>query len=309
MSISMKMSRVFLSLVLGAMMSACGAETPREKEASPAGRKGGEMASEIGNARGTAIYALHVIPQKAYKTSTLSLVAEGFSLADARISWKINGMPVPELSSDKVKMENSKKGDIVHAIAVVHGQEVVSDSVTIANSVPEFTQIRILPESFKPGDTFSVEASASDVDGDEVAISYEWILNGMSVSNDPFLGVPVKRGDQMMIKLVASDGREKSPPAVLKREIRNFPPMIAEDTALRCDTQICSGRIRASDPDGDKLTFTLRKGPQHMSVDSVSGSVTWEIPAAYIGNEIVSVAVSDGHGGESIKTFSIDVRK
>ena len=309
MSISTKLSWFFLSLALGAMMSSCGAETPREKEASPSDRKGSEMASEVGNSQGIALYALHVIPQKAYKASTLSLVAEGFLLADARISWKINGMTVPDLSSAKVKMENIKKGDIVHAIAVVHGQEVVSHGVTIADSAPEFKHIRILPESFKPGDTFFVEASASDADGDDITISYEWILNGTSVGNDTSLGLPVKRGDQIMIKLIASDGREKSPPAVLKREIRNFPPIISEDTALQCDTQICSGRIRASDPDGDNLTYTLKKGPQHMNVDSVSGFVTWEIPAAFIGNETVSVAVSDGHDGESIKTFSIDVQK
>jgi len=309
MSISRKLAFCFLILALAAMISSCGSDKPQDKEISPSNQKSSEVAPESGVPRDTAVYVLHIVPQKAYKGSTLSVVAEGFSLADARIAWKINGVPLPGQSSASFKADNVRKGETVQATAVVQGQEVVSDSVTIVNSAPEFEQIKILPETFKPGDTFFVEASASDADGDDVAISYEWLLNGASVSSDKAIGVPVKRGDQITIKLIASDGKESSQPAVLKRTVQNFPPVISEDSALRCDARTCSGHIIASDPDGDTLTYTLKKGPQQMTVDASSGSVKWEVPAAFIGNEVVSVAVSDGHGGESIKTFSVDVRK
>lgn len=309
MSISRKLASCFLILALAAVISSCGSDKPQDKEISSSDQKGSEAAPGSGVPRDTAVYVLHIVPQKAYKGSTLSVVAEGFSLADARIAWKINGVPIPEQSSASFKAGDVRRGDTVHATALVKGQEIVSNGVTIANSAPEFEQIRILPETFKPGDTFFVEASAADADGDDVTISYEWFLNEVSVSKDKAIGVPVKRGDQIMIKLNASDGGGSSQLAVLKRTVQNFPPVISEDSALRCAARTCSGRIIASDPDGDTLTYTLKKGPQQMTVDGSSGSVKWEVPAAFIGDEIVSVAVSDGHGGESIKTFSVDIRK
>ena len=91
---------------------------------------------------------------------------------------KLNTPAVTQLNAAEIK-----KGDTVQAKATIEGKEILSNTIQIGNSPPEISKVKILPEVFKPGDTLSVEAAASDIDGDEVTISYEWTKNGEPAGN------------------------------------------------------------------------------------------------------------------------------
>ncbi|SIN91632.1 Putative Ig domain-containing protein [Singulisphaera sp. GP187] len=71
---------------------------------------------------------------------------------------------------------------------------------------------------------------------------------------------------------------------------------------------------RATDPDGDPVTYTLLAGPGGMSVDRNTGLVTWEPSdgSLYggsndIGNHNVSIEVLDGHGGTAVQNYVLTV--
>jgi hypothetical protein len=306
---NIKKNILFFPLVMGlaVMAAACSSDKPEGKGTVVPTEESGRPQAAAPQA--AAQYRLHVVPPTAVRGSSLLLVAEGFSLENARIEWRVNGVSVPSATAARFKTDNVRRGDTVQAAVFVNGREMLTDAITIGNSPPEFTKIKIMPEIFRPGDLFFAEVTAEDPDDDEVTIRYEWLVNNQPAGNSKTIGLPVKRGDVMTLKLSASDGKISSTPVVLKREIRNMPPMISDETALTCDANTCSGRVLASDPDGDNLVFSLKKGPEGASIGPDTGLVQWKIPAAFAGRDSIVVSVADGHGGEATKTFSFDVPK
>ena len=69
--------------------------------------------------------------------------------------------------------------------------------------------------------------------------------------------------------------------------------------------QIWQYQIAASDPNGDPITYSLTSPPAGMTVDAVTGLVSWSPSAA--GTYSVTVVADDGQGGQAIQTFSLPV--
>ncbi|NCS32928.1 MAG: tandem-95 repeat protein [Microcystis aeruginosa G11-01] len=78
-------------------------------------------------------------------------------------------------------------------------------------------------------------------------------------------------------------------------------PITAQiDQLLRYDA-------KATDPDGDPLTFDLPLKPEGMIVDTNTGILVWKPTFAQIGTHDVTVRVQDGKGGVSLQSFRIKV--
>lgn len=65
--------------------------------------------------------------------------------------------------------------------------------------------------------------------------------------------------------------------------------------------------VRATDPNGDPLTFKLREGPVGMTVDN-NGRLLWTVPNDAVGSHPVVVVVSDPSGAEVVRSFVLEVR-
>lgn len=257
--------------------------------------------------QGKGQYSLRLVPLQATRNSTLSVIPQGFITNDAKIEWTVNG--VPSVGSGSVfSASGTKKGDKVQAKAVVQGKEVASNVVEIRNAPPELSRVKIMPEVFKPGDTLRVEAAASDVDGDAVTILYEWTRNGLPAGTGSTIESSIKRGDKISIKVTPYDGESYGNPVMLKREILNLPPMIAEQYKFKVDERRWSCQVNATDPDGDTLAFSLKTAPPGMTINPATGLITWDVPRDFRGTASVTACVNDGHGGEATHTFNIDIR-
>ena len=174
------------------------------------------------------------------------------------------------MSSSAVSQLNTaeiKKGDKVQAKATIQGKEILSNTIQIRNSPPVISKVKILPEVFKTGDTLSVDVSASDADGDEVTVSYEWTKNGEPAGNSKRIETPLRRGDKISVRITPFDGETYGRWGVVDREIVNLPPMIIEDTIFNFDGKMYSDQIKATDPDGDTLTYSLKSAPSGMTID------------------------------------------
>jgi hypothetical protein len=297
---------LIIPLLLVLVLSCCS-----EKSADMATQKLPETGS--GAARGqsqpsvsseSGSYSLEITPANATRNSTLQVATQGFELSDAKIEWLLNGHPTANGNSSQFDARETQKGDKIQVKAIVKGEEVTSNIVEIKNAPPEIAGVKILPEIFKPEDTLSVEVSANDIDGDDVAIAYEWTKNGEPAGKGKQLEASVKRGDKIAVMITPSDGEVNGAAVILNREIKNMPPTIIADSKFHFDGDLFSYQIKAIDPDGDSLIYSLKQAPEGMVVDK-TGLITWKASNRDKSRHTVTVQVTDAEGGEASYTFNV----
>jgi len=174
------------------------------------------------------------------------------------------------------------------------------------NNPPVLGKVKIMPEVFRPGDRLYIDTTGSDVDGDDVTILYEWTLNGEPAGESREIGAEIKRGDRISAKITPYDGAAYGSPVTINREIGNMPPVITEDKSFVFDGKTYTYQIKASDPDGDKLTYSLKTAPDGMTIDS-SGLIRWDVPSDFKGKVTATVSVLDNKGGEASMTFDVKI--
>jgi hypothetical protein len=144
-----------------------------------------------------------------------------------------------------------------------------------------------------------------DPEGDAVTFVYEWTKNGEPVgTGDGIRGF--KRGDRISVKITPYDGRLYGQQKVLNTQVRNTSPRVDVKGEPSFDGKVFTYRIKAEDPDGDKLTYALVEAPRGMTVNGETGAVTWPI-SDQKGVFPVKAKVSDGAGGETFFDFTVTV--
>jgi hypothetical protein len=313
--------RAFLCLIIMLSLFACSHGKPGGTEDGD-GSDASVAASDNSAAASTAPveprpesamgkYSLEVVPEEAYVGSTLGLKALGFDPSDAGVSWLLNGRPASTLApySFEVAELGAKKGDTLQAKARIGGREIESNKVVIRNSLPEITRVKLEPEVFRQGDSIRLEAEAEDPDGDEVAISYEWTINGYPAGSGKGPEAPFKKGDSISVRATPFDGEEHGRAVVLERKVGNQPPMITEHYDYGLEGEVYTYQVKAEDPDGDALTYSLKSAPDGMSIGAETGLVSWVLPEDFNGKARFTVSVSDGQGAEAEQALTLTVNK
>ncbi|PIV66438.1 MAG: hypothetical protein COS10_06225 [Nitrospirae bacterium CG01_land_8_20_14_3_00_44_22] len=294
------------------ILLSCSPEKPVElKTQNPteAAAKGVSGESETRAIVSEAQHSLSISPAQAYRGTTLTLIPFGFNLSDAKIVWLVNGNSIISETSSQFKAIDTKKGDAVQARAMVKDREILSNIVKVKNAAPELTKIKIMPETFKTGDTLYVDVVGSDRDGDEITILYEWTKNGESAGTEKHIGVPIKRGDKISVKLTPFDGEGYGKPFILSSEIRNLPPVIIEDKKINFNGKSFSYQVKATDPENDTLFYSLKTAPSGMTIEKTTGFIQWMIPQDFKGKAEIAVIVSDNHGGEALQSFVFEIKE
>jgi hypothetical protein len=290
--------RAFLLIAIPVFLLSCTSGKP----AATTVQKTPVAESRVGPAAG---YTLEITPPEPSRNSVLVLTPKGFYLSEATITWLVNGMVVTGASTGQLQATEAAKGDTVQAKAVLRGIEILSNSVRIRNTPPAVSQVKFVPDVFRPGDRLGVESAGTDADGDAVTLLYAWTLNGEPAGDGKSINNPVKRGDTVAVKITPFDGEEYGSPVVLRREIRNTPPVIVEHKECSFDGSVYTYQVRASDPDGDTLTYSLESPPAGMTIDRSTGLLKWVVPQEFKGKKNATVVVSDGNGGTA--TCSVEI--
>ena len=255
-------------------------------------------------------HALKISPKEPTRNATLTLFSAGFDLSEARIVWLIDGEPTGTTEPGRLvaaDMFEIRKGVTIQAKAVVEGVEVLSDIVTIANAPPELTGVQLLPEIFRPGDTLHVQATATDSDGDPVTVQNAWTKNREPAGTGKRMKEPLKRDDIISVRITPYDGEDYGRHVDFQREIRNMPPMIAENRKFSFKGDQYTYQTKASDPDGDTLTYSLGSAPQGMTIDSGTGLVQWTVPKEFTGKATAAITVDDGNSGVANYVVNITI--
>ena len=304
------------------ILLSCSPEKPAElkiQKPQEAAAKGVSGEAETHAVVSDSQYSLSISPAQAYRGTTLSLIPFGFNLSDAEIVWMVNGNPVISETPSQFKAVEIKKGDMVQAKAIVKDREILSNIVKVKNTLPVISKVKIMPETFKPGDVLYVDVIGSDRDldldihiktpeqGDEITILYEWTKNGEPAGTEKHIGVPIKRGDKISVKITPFDGEGYGKPFILNSEIRNLPPVIIEDKAFSFNGNKFLYQVKAADADNDTLTYSLKTAPAGMTIEKTTGLIQWIVPQDFKGKADVAVVVSDGHGGEAHQSFVFEM--
>lgn len=285
------------------MAFSCSSEKPVNLTSKPRAETSGEVKA-VRDANGPAL-PIEIIPAAATRNDNLTAMSKSVDLSQGRIVWMVNNIAGPEGFS--LKGSTLKRGDIVQAKAILHDREIFSNKVQIRNAPPEITRLKLNSAISRPGDVFSVDASAMDPEGDQISFSYEWTKNGEPSGKTRELASPLKRGDKITVKVTPYDGQDYGTPFVLERKIDNMPPVFIDDKHYDFDGRLFSHTVRAVDADGDTLTYSLKSGPEGMTVNPRTGLVTWNVPLDFKGKAPFTVAVNDGKGAESTFVFDLDI--
>ena len=288
---------LFLCLLLS-----CSADKPADlpKQSAP------ESSNAAAKKEVTSAQSLiEITPAEASRNETLTVLSKEINLTDAKIVWLINDKAGPE--GMRFKTGDVKRGDIIQAKAVFKDREVYSNKAEIKNTRPEISRLKFNSEIARPGDTLSVDVSGTDLDGDPVTFLFDWVKNGQPAGNTRQMGSPVRRGDKISVRVTPFDGQEYGTPLVVDRVIKNSPPVFSDDYKHNFDGKLFTYQVKASDPDDDALTFSLKSAPEGMTINPNTGLVNWNVPLDFHGKASFNASVYDGHGGEATSFFNVDI--
>ncbi|MFP8878213.1 MAG: hypothetical protein VCE43_01430, partial [Myxococcota bacterium] len=132
------------------------------------------------------------------------------------------------------------------------------------NARPVIDRITLYPSHPRPGETVKVRVSASDPDGDQITLSYEWRVSGRRVAgNGSSLNVQsVDKNTTIEVVVIASDGIEQSAPARATATVGNQRPQVMQVVIEPLGSVTVEHDVMASpksnDPDGDDLEYRYR---------------------------------------------------
>ncbi len=238
----------------------------------------------------------------------LKIVSGIFSISEAEAAPEINeadlcpdqyrwGDPVPGYSYDnwpvfeswmEVHLVNVGAGDAFNVTATITYAPIY---VTVVDGDVSLGDIPAGSGAWSAGDTFTLHIDMDDPQPPDEGVCWR-------VEYDDAAGA------HHIIEDVAEFcGEQCSGTAA------NHPPVITSTPVTdAAEGELYAYVVKASDPDpGDTLTYSLTVAPVGMTINSTAGLIDWTPTAAQVGDNPVTVEVSDGRGGLATQEFIIAV--
>jgi hypothetical protein len=213
--------------------------------------------------------------------------------------------------------ERMRKGQSIEVVVTATDgrdtSEPVRATVSVGNQAPLVQALYLAPDGeVAPGQEVTAAPQAVDRDGDPLEYEFEWLLNGNLVrgADQPrFDTGKLKRGDRLQARVRVSDGEAESPLAeTMTLELANRAPLFAGMPKIVASDGEFRAELEAQDPDGDRsLRYRVVQGPPGLTVDAISGRLSWRPGAGTDGVHPVDVAVGDSLGAESAMKFELTV--
>ena len=164
--------------------------------------------------------------------------------------------------------------------------------------------------------------NATDPDGDVLTyrVLLEAVLFDAAFPPEPYCVtsahyldvVNLTNGQTYYWSIIAGDGRDNTTTEVwhftVKLGLVNLPPQISSTPPTNASVGVeYSYQIWATDPEYDKMTYSLTRAVLGMVINASSGLMTWTPRANQTGVFTVTVNVTDGRLGYDSQTFNITV--
>ncbi|MEM8735110.1 MAG: putative Ig domain-containing protein, partial [Planctomycetota bacterium] len=157
--------------------------------------------------------------------------------------------------------------------------------------------------------------AAIDREGDPLKYSLLTAPDGMSIVEETGEIVWTPTIDQVgnqQVAIQVSDGIGGASTQAFVISVADGEPNLAPEITTTAPRFTAVGSayqytLAATDPEATALTYSLGRGPDGMSVDAMSGAVTWTPTADQAGKHVVTLIATDEGGATAIESFEIDV--
>jgi hypothetical protein len=300
---------------LVACLAACGGEEPA-REAS--GDFGEAAATPRANAA-PRVDHLELRPEAGSTGERVQVLAQVSDPDGDRMfvgyRWEVDGLAA-EVSGPEIRLLDVPKGARVRVTVTAGDGTLVSEPVSaefrVRNSPPEIRNLVLQPTGdVFAGQTVSILPRTHDADGDALEHEFTWYVNGneRGTGDHTFSTRGLRRGDRVGVRVVASDGEDRSDPLEgAAFEIANAPPSIlSQPPAVGPDGHF-RYRPEVQDADGDRpLRFRLDESPPGMQLDPADGELSWQASVEHQGTFPVVLVVEDVAGGKAEQRFELIV--
>ncbi len=256
--------------------------------------------------------SIKIHPISPTANSTLTIASSSVKIKN--VVWYIDGR---QSAVGKVLRGVFRKGDSITASVSYTSDgggsgKLALSKVIVKDSPPVITSLTVNPLYPTVASTMRVTAHASDADGDNIVLKYQWYVNGNIVKNqtgNSFSCSSYKHGDMIHIAVTPFDGEKDGMSRSNYISIQNTPPVIISKPPSAMTTPIFSYKVKAVDIDNDSLTYKLKSSPKGMTI-SEDGLISWKPEAnKSLVKAAVRIVVNDGHGGKAYQTFNINFKK
>lgn len=228
--------------------------------------------------------------------------------------WFVNDAAVSGQTNPTFPAERLRRGQMISVEITPfdgkqRGKPVRTPVATVGNTAPQITAVALTPRTLQPGGKLFAEVTASDPDHDRVDLIYRWFRND----------AVVKDGEEAYLDTTGMSPRDKVAVEVTARDsqavgnqlrsdvvtLGNTAPMIVSTPPALVTPDQYEYAVRATDSDGDRLTYELETAPAGMTIEPGSGRITWMIPPGNRGVFHVKVLAKDGQGGTAYQEFDL----
>ncbi len=304
-----------------AWVSGCGkSEAPRAVSTgdgvagSPSPNTAGLGKAAVASVGGYEVFVVPAVPSRSMPLTVSVKSPPGKGAEILGVGWYVNG--TAEAGDRFLSPSLFRRGDRIHAVvklkAGAREEVLTSPEVVAGNAQPEVTEVRIEPRALVSGATARAVAQARDPDGDSVTLRYKWYVDDKPRPGDgeTLALAGVKRGSWVHVAVTPNDGAADGASKLSARyEVVNAPPVVKSlaPTAVP-PSRLLKHTFVAEDADGDPLTYTLVKGPPGMTLHG--DTLEWKVGDEYVGRQVEAVVeISDGHGGKTVQTLSMTIRR
>jgi len=178
----------------------------------------------------------------------------------------------------------------------------------IINSTP--------PTKVPLGATWTYPVAASDPDGDPLSFSLDDAPDGLTIDPDTgrltYTPTADALGDHKVTVVVhdgrGDDTRQSFILSVTADKTNGAPSIVSTPpTALVPDGRTFDYALRAIDPDGDPVQWSLDSAPHGVSIDPAFGTLIWTPDESELGPQTIVVRVTDPAGASGTQTIRLVV--
>ena len=141
----------------------------------------------------------------------------------------------------------------------------MAEHATENNRPPTVRMVTIVPNPLTLAGPITAHVAVDDPDGTEPSKRFQWIVNGTPLPGATEFELKpgqVKRGDQIALEVIASDGHVDSPPYRSEPvEVINTAPIVTQVTIEAGSPESSNrvlARVAAVDPDRDEIQYLYR---------------------------------------------------
>ena len=228
-------------------------------------------------------------------------------------SWSSSG-GIVNGNGDQADFKSSDPGSYTVTATVSNGRETANCSSQITvNRRPVAPSASVEPATFSllPGESANLRCVASDPNN--TTLTYAWTVNGSPLAaqgpNVTF-GSEGRNPGSYDVACTVTNGDNLTASASSKGTVRERPNQVPTISCQTTTVNVASGSsvqlsATASDPDGDKLTYSWSSPVG--AVGGTSDSTTFNASGVRAGSYNVTVGVDDGRGGKASCNMTVNV--